>query len=272
MHLSLKAEELFSLGNYFTVTNTIITAIAAFLLLAIFLIIRTHRLALIPSFSQGITEVLFEGIMSVMDAVLLDRKKTLRYLPLVATIFLFVLTSNWLGILPGVGSIGVMRTPVHEEVVEVSELAVVGEESVVTVEEKEVEKEFVPLFRPAGSDLKFTLALAIIAVLGVNLLGVTAFGFFAHFGKFFTLKNPIYTFVGLLEFISEFAKIISFSFSLFGNVFAGEVLLTIIGFLVPVFIPLPFLFLEVFVGFIQAFVFSMLTLVFIAMATAEHSH
>jgi F-type H+-transporting ATPase subunit a len=84
------------------------------------------------------------------------------------------------------------------------------------------------------------------------------------------VKGPIDFFVGILEFISEFAKIVSFSFRLFGNVFAGEVLLTIVAFLVPYVIPLPFLLLEVFVGFIQAFVFAMLALVFVAIATTPH--
>jgi F-type H+-transporting ATPase subunit a len=97
-----------------------------------------------------------------------------------------------------------------------------------------------------------------------------ALGFKKHAGKFFNFKNPIYTFVGFLELISEFVKIVSFSFRLFGNIFAGEVLLVIIGFLGPYFLPLPFLFLEVFVGFIQAFIFGMLTLVFIGMSIQHH--
>ena len=106
----------------------------------------------------------------------------------------------------------------------------------------------------------------------MNLLAIIAIGARAHVSKFLNFKSPIDFFVGLLELISEFAKMVSFSFRLYGNIFAGEVLLVIVGFLVPYLAPLPFLFLEIFVGFIQAFVFAMLTLVFVAVATAEHGH
>ena len=177
--------------------------------------------------------------------VLQSREKAEKYLPLIATIFFFVMITNWMGLLPGVGSLGIHA--VHE-----------GRES------------FIPLFRAPATDLNFTISLAIFAVFGVNLFAIAAIGFKKHFSKYFTLKNPIYTFVGLLEFISELAKMISFSFRLFGNIFAGEVLLTIVGFLIPFAVPLPFLLLEIFVGFVQAFVFAMLTTVFIAIATTEH--
>jgi F-type H+-transporting ATPase subunit a len=185
--------------------------------------------------------------MGLMDSVLGKREKTEKYLPLIGTIFIVVIVSNWLGLLPGVGSLGIYEL----------------------VEGKEV---FVPFFRSPSADLNFTISVALIAVIGVNMFGILAAGCFRYANRFFTLKNPIYTFVGLLEFVSEFAKIISFSFRLFGNVFAGEVLLIIIGVLAPYFIPLPFLFLEIFVGFIQAFVFATLTLVFVSIATAETEH
>ncbi|MDO8516160.1 MAG: F0F1 ATP synthase subunit A, partial [bacterium] len=171
------------------------------------------------------------------------RQAAEKYLPLVATIFIFVMTSNWLGLMPGVGSL-----IVHE-----------GD----TV---------VPLFRSPAADLNFTLALATSVMIMIHLIGISVIGIKHHSGKFFNFKNPIHTFVGLLELVSEFAKIVSFSFRLFGNVFAGEVLLGIIAFLVAYIVPLPFLFLEVFVGFIQAFIFAMLTLVFIAGAIAEPEH
>jgi len=111
-----------------------------------------------------------------------------------------------------------------------------------------------------------------VAVVAVNLFAIFALGPKVHISKFFNFKSPIGFFVGILELISEFAKIVSFSFRLYGNVFAGEVLLVIVAFLIPYVAPLPFLFLEVFVGFIQAFVFAMLTLVFVAVATVEHEH
>ncbi len=129
---------------------------------------------------------------------------------------------------------------------------------------------FIPFFRSSASDLNFTLALAIVAVVLVHILGVAAIGAGKHISKFFTLKSPLDFFVGILEFISEIAKMISFSFRLFGNVFAGEVLLVITAFLVPYLVPVPFLALEIFVGFIQALVFAMLTTVFISIAVSNH--
>jgi len=173
--------------------------------------------------------------------VLGGRAMSEKYFPLIASVFTFILISNWLGLLPVVGSVGIRE-----------------------------DHSFIPLFRAPAADLNFTVVLAIVSVFAVQILGVVAVGAGKHFSKYFTLKNPILTFAGLLEFIAEFVKIISFSFRLFGNVFAGEVLLIIIGFLVPYILPLPFLFLEVFVGFVQALIFAMLTLVFVAMAVREH--
>jgi F-type H+-transporting ATPase subunit a len=246
IEISLKAEELFRVGS-FSVTNSIVLAGLGFATLTGLGVAIRKKLREVPGRFQGIVEVALEGLLALMDGVLHDRKKSEKYLPLIATIFTFVMVTNWMGLLPGVGSIGFHE--VHD-----------GHEA------------FLPLFRAPSADLNFTLALAVIAVAGVNLFAALAIGFRKHAGKFFTLKNPIYTFVGLLEFLSEFARIVSFSFRLFGNVFAGEVLLIIIGALVPYFVPLPFLFLELFVGAIQAFIFSMLTLVFLSIATAEGGH
>jgi F-type H+-transporting ATPase subunit a len=212
MHeISLRAEELFTFLG-FTVTNALLLSIVSLGILAIFAVLIRTRLSLIPGKFQGFFEVLIEQILKLMDSVLGNRKLSEKYLPLVATIFLFIVVSNWLGLVPGIGPLGLET-------------------------EHDGHHVFTPLFRAPAADLNF--------------------------------KNPIFSFAGLLEFISEFVKIISFSFRLFGNIFAGEVLLIIVGFLVPYAIPLPFLFLEVFVGFIQAFIFAMLTLVFIAMAVSE---
>jgi F-type H+-transporting ATPase subunit a len=240
VHISLRAEEIFQIGS-FPVTNALLMSALTFIVLAGGALLLYRKISLVPGKGQSISELILEAVLDLMDSVLGDRRKSERYLPIVTTIFLFVICSNWLGLLPGVGSI---TFNTHE-----------GE---------------VPLFRSAAADLNFTLALSVIAVVAINLIGILAIGIKKHTGKFFDFSNPINFFVGILELVSEFAKIISFSFRLFGNVFAGEVLLTIVAFLVPYVIPLPFLFLETFVGFIQAFVFAMLALVFIAISTAEH--
>src|SRR3989338_4686747 len=241
MHeISLRAEELFRIGG-FPITNALVlSAITLIFLFALSFALR-RKLALVPGGMQNVAEIALDGALGLMDSVLGNRKTSEKYMPLVLTIFLFVLFSNWLGLLPGVGSF----TFTNEEAT-------------------------IPLLRAPASDLNFTLSLALIAVTLINILGVAAVGLKNRLSVFFNFRGPIDFFIGILELISEFAKIISFSFRLFGNVFAGEVVLVIMAFLVPYLVPLPFLFLEIFVGFIQAFIFGMLTLVFVAMATTAH--
>lgn len=136
-------------------------------------------------------------------------------------------------------------------------------------EETSSHEVFVPFFRPGTADLNTTLALALFSVIATQIIGVR-YQKLGYFKKFLNFSSPIMFFVGLLEIISEFAKIISFAFRLFGNIFAGEVLLVVIGALVPLIAPMPFYGLELFVGFIQALVFSLLSLVFFNMATVGH--
>jgi F-type H+-transporting ATPase subunit a len=234
--ISLKAQHLFNIGG-FGVTNGLLMTLIASLVLIIFSLVLTRKISIVPGKFQGAVEMGAEALLGLMESTLGSMKAAEKYFPLVATIFIFILTSNLLGILPGVGSLKF------------------GETS---------------LFRSAAADLNFTLAFAVISVIVTNIIGMASVGVFKHIGKFFNFKSPIDFFIGILELISEIAKIISLSFRLFGNVFAGEVLLTIITFLAPYFIPLPFLFLELFVGMIQAFIFAMITLVSISLHTATH--
>ena len=240
--ISLKAQELFNIGGFSMTNSFLLTLVASlFLLLGAFIVNR--RIKIIPGKLQGALEMGTESFLNLMESTLGSAKKAEKYFPLVATIFIFILASNFLGLLPGVGSFTFYSG--HGEV---------------------------SLFRSPASDLNFTLAFAVISVLATNVLGMFAVGAFPHISKFLNFTNPINFFIGILELISELAKVISLSFRLFGNVFAGEVLLTIIFFLVPYIIPLPFLFLELFVGLIQAFIFAMITLVSISLHTALHEH
>ena len=243
--IEIGAEKLFSVMG-FPVTNALVTSwIVASLL--IFVSLRMSRgLAVIPSPLQNILEFFVEGFAKMAEGILGSRAAAEKYFPLIATSFLFILTANWLGIFPGVGSVGFYE--MHEGV-----------------------RKFIPFFRSAASDINTTLALATITVFLIHVFAVGAIGMRAHTSKFFSFKGPIEFFVGILEFVSEFAKIISFSFRLFGNIFAGEVLLIITGFLAPLGAPIPFLKLEIFVGFVQALVFAMLTTVFISIAVADHA-
>ncbi|OHA09473.1 MAG: ATP synthase F0 subunit A [Candidatus Sungbacteria bacterium RIFCSPLOWO2_01_FULL_59_16] len=246
LEISIRAETIFSLFGL-PVTNTLLMGWLVVLTLSALVFLFVRRPRIVPQGVQNVFEFAVEGVLGLMETALGGRERAEKYFPLVATIFIFILVSNWFGIFPFLGSIGVFA-PGHG-----------GEPA------------FVPLFRSSASDINFTLALALISVLAIQAFGISAWGFVKHAGKYFTVKSPIQCAVGILEFISELAKILSFSFRLFGNIFAGEVLLIITGFLVPYVVPVPFLMLELFVGFVQALVFAMLTTVFLGIATAsEH--
>ncbi|MDO8474343.1 MAG: F0F1 ATP synthase subunit A [bacterium] len=247
MHISLRPEIIGTLFGIPITNSLILSLITAFLLVGGgFLLARSLRM--IPGKAQNAIETLLEGILAFMGQTLGNKEQAKKFFPLVATIFLFILFNNWIGVLPGTGSLGFF-------------------------EENQGVRTFVPLFRSANSDLNTTFALALISMAAIQWYGIRKLGFLRHISKFLVFtKGPIDFFVGILELIGEFAKILSFSFRLFGNIFAGEVLLIIIMALVPVIVPLPFIMLEFFVGFIQALVFAMLTLIFLKIATAEVEH
>lgn len=255
MNISLAAEPIFSVGA-FTVTNSLLVALlVTIVFIIVALVLKTKQLKEVPQGFQNFIEVIIEGALNFITSVTGDREKAKRFLPLTATIFFFVLLSNWIGLLPGVGTVGLNE--IH------------GGQPML-----------VPFLRSASADLNATLAIALVSVFGTQIFGIITLGFFKHAGKYvnlaslikhFSFQSIIMFFVGLLELISEVAKVVSFSFRLFGNIFAGEVLLIVMATLVPYLAPLPFLFLEIFVGLVQALVFSLLTLVFLTIATAEQA-
>ena len=250
MNISIAAEPIFYIFS-FPVTNTILVTLCLSLLIIISSATLKSRMKLVPRGFQNVVEAILEALLNLIDSVTQDRKQSKKFFPLVATIFIFVILSNWVEVLPGLGTIG-LREVHHEKSI------------------------LIPFLRSGSADLNMTLALAIVSVLSAQILGIAAIGAGKYAGKFFVspFRQPyiVGTFVGILELVSEVAKLISFSFRLFGNIFAGEVLLMVMLFLAPYFVPLPFLFLELFVGFVQALVFSMLTLVFLKMAVTEAAH
>lgn len=301
IHISLSAEPVFAIGD-FVITNSMFTSlIVSFLLITFaFIVNRSLKNTDKPSGIQNFAEWIVESLYNLVYSVTGNLKKTSLFFPLVSTFFLFILLNNWLGLLPGVGTIVVPSLQASEEHVEEkivnSEIEITEKQTIETkvddhgnviavteeqpvVEHLEVSEdnqaaepehaETVPLFRPGTADLNTTLALGIISVIAVQMFGFNALQF-GYFKKFFNFSSPIMFYVGILELISEFAKVISFAFRLFGNVFAGEVLLVVLTSLTKVVGPIPFYGLEVFVGFIQALVFSMLSLVLFNMATMSH--
>lgn len=245
MHeISIAAEAVFNIFS-FPVTNTLLLGWFVLLVLGGTAFFFLRRPKLIPSGLQNVFELMIEGVLGLLESSFGSREKAERYLPFIATIFLFILISNWFGIFPFLGAISIHRI-------------IDGHEAAI------------PLFRSSASDINFTLALAMLSVFATQFFGIAAIGFFKYAGRFISFRSPVAFFVGILEIVSEIAKIISFSFRLFGNIFAGEVLLVIVGFLVPYGAPIPFLMLEIFVGLVQALVFAMLTTVFVSIAVAEH--
>ncbi|MDP2861096.1 MAG: F0F1 ATP synthase subunit A [bacterium] len=242
MEISLAAEPIFFAGD-FPITNTMINTWLVILLWTIIGLMVAKKVIFVPKALQNICEMVVFAFWDLCQSLAGERGK--KFFPLVTTIFIFIITCNWLNLLPGFGSLGIWEEGIHG-------------------------RKFIPLLRGATSDLNTTVALALVSVGAIQYYGIKALGPRVHFSKFFNFSSPIAFFVGVLELISEFSKIISFSFRLFGNVFAGEVLLTVIAFLIPVLAPFPFYGLEFFVGFIQAFVFAMLTLAFLNIATIPH--
>ena len=261
----LAAETMFNIGS-FPVTNSYVNSsvtVLLFVIFAIFMNFGIKKSYFKNSAPTGIVNF-FEGVLEFLlgyfDQVTRDRKRSLRFLPIVGGLFLFILVANWLALLPGTGSIGVWQ--MHHG-----------------------KMELIPLFRPSNADLNMTLAMAVFAVLSSHLIGVMAIGFFKYANKYIKLGDLfkaiislkpvniltaiIELFVGIIEIFSEIAKMVSLSLRLYGNVFAGEVLLTVLASLVSVGIPLPFIALEIIVGLIQATVFSLLTLVYLNIAVTE---
>jgi len=243
IHVAIKAETLFHLGPI-AVTNSMVgTLIATVLLLSLaWWASRNH--GVVPSRFQSILEFPIEFLANIVRAQSGSRWRAV--LPPVMTIFLLVLVANYVGLLPGVGTIGV-------HVVED------GHEAVA------------PIIRPASADLNFTLALALIAFVLFVSWGIRANGLRGYLKETFVANPPYMTpLMTPIHIVSELSRIISLSMRLFGNVFAGEILLAVMLALTFVVVPVAFLGLEMIFGAVQALVFALLTLTYITLATAGH--
>src|SRR3989344_6295026 len=274
LSISIVAEEVWNIGGW-PITNSLFTTWIGMAVLVIVVFIGLGRRALVPAGLQMIFEAVYGFFLNLCETVLDQKRWAEKAAPFITTIFLFVFVGNVIGLLPGVGSIGFFEkeTVKAEEVADGETVETPpsrGGQAGIVSTETDTHEVFIPLFRAPTSDLNTTVALALISVAITQIVGFRMLGW-GYLKKFFNFSNPINFFVGILETISEFAKIISFSFRLFGNIFAGEVLLDVIGMLVPYFLPIPFYGLELFVALIQAFVFAMLTLVFIKLAMTSHA-
>ncbi len=278
-HVSVKAEPVFHIGasgiglgpeeGTFVVNNSMILSAIVVLFLIVLAALTTRNMQVVPRGLQNFMEMVIDGLYNTFGAV--DRKYISRFFPLVATVFFYVLLSNWLALIPGVLSVG-YYLPYSEleggdHSAFVNRLAYAGDAAPLPAEEDELV--LVPWLRSPSADLNNTFMLAIVAFFYVQFWGIKELGG-SYFYKFLPYREgPIGIFTGLVEIISEFARVVSFAFRLFGNIFAGEVILLVMVFLLPA-LQLPFMGLEVFIGFIQAFVFAILIMVFASLATQAH--
>lgn len=243
-NIVLSAENITSLGQL-PITNTLVVTWLTMAILMIFSILATRKMQIVPAGLQNFFELVVEGGFGMVED-LVHAEKAKVFFPFVMTFFLFIITANWLGLFPGFGTVGVNQ--------------IVNGKT-----------EFTPIFRSINSDLNTTLSLALISAILTHFFAIRYLGVVDYLKRWFTL-NPIFLFVGLLELVSEVTKVVSLSFRLFGNIFAGEVVLSTVSSIFAFIVPLPFYFLELIVGFVQAAVFMMLTLVFMLLLSEKHSN
>ncbi len=238
---SLAPEALFHIGSV-PFTNTIVNTIFIDALIILGIFVLNKNLKNIPGYFQNIVEFVVDGFYTFTESI--AGKNATKIFPYVMTFLIFILLANWSGLIPGSGSIGLYE--VHHG-----------------------EKELVPFMRNLTSDINATFALAIISLVATHMLSIQTLGIKEYLSRFFSI-NPIMLFVGLLEIISEITKVISLSFRLFGNIFAGEVVLHTVSSLFAFVFPIPFILLEIIVGLVQALVFAILTMAFMNILMTPH--
>ena len=309
-HITIKAETLQSVGPI-DITNTMMTSWIVVIMMVAIVYVGTRRRDLVPRGFQNMFEAALEAFYNLIVGVA-GEKNGRRFFPVVATIFFFVLLSNWLSLFPVFSVIGLVREEEHGFVMEQTDVGplpvgwvslsgpgdlrltgggTIDEDDADAEEQFEEAREdgklvgqLIPLLRGPNTDLNTPLALAIVSAIAVESWAIASLGigygrkffnfggmfrglFRLNFGQFF--NGAIDAFVGVLELISELVRLVSFTFRLFGNMFAGEVVILMFIFLTPLILTLPFYGLELFVGIIQAFIFAVLTLVFGMMAVAH---
>lgn len=257
-------------GINLPVTNTLLCTWIVILVLLALVALARRKQNLVPRGFQNFVEWGVESLLNLVEGVS-GKEKGRKFFPLVATLFIFILFANLMDVLPGVDTVGSLKSA--EVLAHPNNLGPIyflaGNDT----------GAIVPWLRPPTTDLNLTFAMALIVVVVCQIVGFVALGAGEHLSKYFKLKELftrpsgiIEFFVGLVELVTELSRLLSFAFRLFGNIFAGSAVLAVFGFLTlgignVIFIPL-----ELFVAFVQALVFGLLTLVFLEMASTSHSH
>lgn len=239
IHVAIAAEKL---GEFLgiPITNTLVTSFVVVLLLIGTAFLVHGRLKLIPGRFQTLLEEMFSYVYDYVAETLESREMARKFFPLLMTIFLFVFISNILEFLPGVGSFGFWHGP-----------------------------EFIPLFRSVNTDLNTPLMLSLVSFFVIEITGILTIGVVKYGKKFIDLRSPVSFAVGFIELIGELVRVVSLSFRLFGNILAGEVVLAVAVYFAPLFLPVPLMLFELFIGTLQAAIFALLTLFFIKLAVTE---
>ena len=265
------SEPFYKLGPIY-ITNTLVTSWLSIIVLIGFFYLATRKMKLVPKGLQNMAETIIEFMLNFVEGVA-GKENGRRFFPIVATIFLYILLNAWLALLPVFNFIGISQQQAGGTTT------------------------YIPFLRAANTDINVPLMLALVSFFSVEYWGITSLGLRYYLGKFFKfgqllqglgqlirgkIKSAVSTilygaidaFVGALELLSEFVRIISFTFRLFGNMMGGEVLLLTIPFLIPWVFSSLFYGLETFLGLIQAVIFGVLTLVFatIAISKPEAEH
>jgi len=237
IHVAIAAEKL---GEFLgiPITNALITSWVVIGILVVFAFVMRSRLSMIPGKFQTLVEEAFSFVYDYIADTLGSREYARRFFPLLMTIFLFVFIGNMLHFLPGIGSI---------------------------------EYDHMPFLRAPNTDLTTPLVLALVSFFVIEITGILAIGAWRYAGKFFVnpFKNPIGSAVGFIEFIGDLVRIVSLSFRLFGNILAGEIIIAVAIYFAPYLAPVPLMLFEIFIGFLQAAIFALLTLFFIKLAIEE---
>ncbi len=235
------AEPIVRLG-FFSFTNTMLDVLIVDGLLIGAAVYTSKKISMIPGKFQNLLEYAIDGLYGLTKAI--SPTNATRIFPYFMSFFLFILLINWSGLIPGFGTIGFFET--HED-----------------------KKELIPLLRAATSDINVTLALALISAVATHAMSIKVTGIKDYLSRFFSI-NPLNLFIGIMELVGELTKVVSLSFRLFGNILAGEVVLITVSSIFAFLFPLPFMLLEIVVGLVQALVFSMLTMAFMAVFTTPH--
>ncbi len=246
IHVAIKAEKLGSIAG-FPITNTVVASSVVFIVLTVLAVVVGKRLRMVPGRLQSVFEHIVEAAYDYVAETLESRDMARKYFPLIVTLFLFIWLANMMEFIPGMGSI------LYEGA---------------------------PLLRSVNTDLNTPLALSLIAFFVIEFTGIFAIGIAKYGSKFLVnpLRDPVGFAVGLIELIGELVRVVSLSFRLFGNILAGEVVLTVAKYFVPYFLPVPLMLFEIFIGTLQAAIFALLTLFFIKLAITpphgaeEHAH